>query len=77
MLGRRMSEQSQLFNTLDLEAVVPDDHQVRQVAAALNLSWMRTGPAPQYSHTGRPSVDPELMNWMLILGYGSRTAGGH
>ena len=68
-MGRRKSEQSQLFYAFDLEAVVPDDHQVRQIATVLDLSWARTELAPYYSHTGRPSVDPELMIRMLILGY--------
>lgn len=68
-MGRRKSDQSQLFYAFDLESVVPDDHQVRQIAAVLELSWVRTELAPHYSHTGRPSIDPELMIRMLILGY--------
>ncbi len=68
-MGRRKSEQSQLFYAFDLEAVVPDDHQVRRIAAVLDLAWVRTELAPHYSHTGRPSIDPELMIRMLILGY--------
>lgn len=35
----------------------------------LDLSWVRTELAPHYSHTGRPSIDPELMIRMLILSY--------
>ncbi len=50
MMGRRKSEQGQLFYAFDLEAVVPDDHQVRQIAAVLDLSWARTELAPYYSH---------------------------
>ncbi|MEZ5855880.1 MAG: transposase [Hyphomicrobiaceae bacterium] len=69
MLGRRKSEQGQLFYAFDLEAVVPDDHQVRLIAAVFDLAWVRTELAPHYSHTGRPSIDPELMIRMLILGY--------
>ena len=69
MMGRRKSEQGQLFYAFDLEAVVPDDHQVRLIAAVLDLAWVRTELAPHYSHTGRPSIDPELMIRMLILGY--------
>lgn len=69
MMGRRKSEQGQLFYAFDLEAVVPDDHQVRRIAAVLDLSWVRTEFAPHYSHTGRPSIDPELMIQVLILGY--------
>lgn len=69
MMGRRKSEQGRLFYAFDLEAVVPDDHQVRRIAAVLDLSWVRAELAPHYSHTGRPSIDPELMIRMLILGY--------
>ena len=69
MMGRRKSEQGHLFYAFDLEAAVPDDHQVRRIAAVLDLSWVRVELAPHYSNTGRPSVDPELMIRMLILGY--------
>lgn len=69
MMGRRKSEQGQLFYAFDLEAMVPGDHHVRGIAAVLDLSWVRTELAPHYSHTGRPSIDPELMIRMLILGY--------
>src|SRR5262250_561774 len=69
MMGRSKGEQGQLFYAFDLEAVVPDDHQVRRIAAVLDLSWVRVELAPHYSNTGRPSVDPELMIRMLILGY--------
>jgi transposase len=69
MMGRRKSDQGQLFYAFDLDAVVPEDHQVRRIAAVLDLSWVRSELAPHYSHTGRPSIDPELMIRMLILGY--------
>lgn len=69
MMGRRKGEQSQLFYAFDLEAVVPEDHQVRRISAVLDLSWVHSELAAHYSHTGRPSIDPELMLRMLILGY--------
>lgn len=68
-MGRRKDEQGQLFYAFDLDAAVPDDHQVRRIAAVLDLSWVHSELAPHYSHTGRPSIDPELMIRMLILGY--------
>jgi transposase len=40
----------------------------------LDLCWVRAKLAPYYSHTGRPSIDPELMIRMLILGYVLRSA---
>ena len=69
MMGQRKSDQGQLFYSFDLDAVVPGDHLVRRIAAVLDLSWVRRELAPHYSHTGRPSTDPELMIRMLILGY--------
>src|SRR6201987_3591555 len=68
-MGRRKGEQGQLFYAFRPESVVPEDHQVRRIAVVLDLSWVRAKLAPYYSHTGRPSIDPELMIRMLILGY--------
>jgi len=48
---------------------VPGDHPVRGIAAVLDLSWVHPELAPFYSKTGRPSIDPELMIRMLVLGY--------
>jgi transposase len=42
---------------------------VREIAAVLDLAWVRVELAPYYSSTGRPSIDPELMIRMLIIGY--------
>src|SRR6516225_5830847 len=42
---------------------------VRKIAAVLDLSWVHDELAPHYSSTGRPSIDPELMIRMLIIGY--------
>jgi transposase/Fe-S cluster biogenesis protein NfuA len=69
MMGRLNRDQKQLFYAFDLEEAVPSDHPVREIARVLDLSWVRNALAPHYSHTGRPSIDPELMLRMLILGY--------
>ena len=50
-------------------SAVPEDHLVRKIDAALDLSWLRSELAPQYSSMGRPSIDPELMIRMLVVGY--------
>jgi hypothetical protein len=49
MMGRHTQEQRQLFYSFDLDAVVPDDHLVRRIAAVLiyhgfTPSWRRTIP---------------------------------
>src|SRR5580693_1360488 len=69
MMGRLNHDQGQLFYSFCLEEVVPDDHLVREIAAVLDLGWVRDELAPYYSSTGRPSVDPELMIRMLLIGY--------
>jgi len=69
MLGKRVGSQDLLFYEFDLDERVPTDHLLRRLDAVLDLSWLRTELAPFYSHTGRPSVDPELMIRMLLIGY--------
>jgi transposase len=69
MMGRLTSDQRQLFYKFDLDEAVPEDHLVRKIDAALDLSWLRSELAPHYSSLGRPSIDPELMVRMLVVGY--------
>jgi len=69
MLGERVGGQDRLFYEFCLDDVVPADHLLRKIDAVLDLSWLRSELAPFYSHTGRPSVCPELMIRMLIVGY--------
>jgi transposase len=69
MMGRCNRDQGQLFYSFDLDAVVPDGHLVREIAAVLDLSWVYDELAPHYPTMGRPSIDPVLMIRMLIIGY--------
>ena len=69
MLGEQVGQQDRLFYEFDLEDRVPPDHLLRRLDAVLDLNWLRAELAPFYSHTGRPSIDPELMIRMLLVGY--------
>jgi transposase len=69
MMGRLKSDQGQLFYEFHLSDAVPEDHLVRKIDAALDLSWLRSELASHYSSMGRPSIDPELMIRMLVVGY--------
>jgi transposase len=69
MMGRRGHNQEHLFYEFRLDEAVPDDHLVRKIAAVLDLSWVHAELAPYYPRIGRPSIDPELMIRMLIVGY--------
>jgi transposase len=69
MMGQLPAGQSTLFYDFCLEDHVPHDHFLRQIDRILDLSELRKHLASSYSHTGRPSIDPELMIRMLIVGY--------
>ena len=69
MMGRLNHDQQQLFYSFRLDEAVPDDHPVRNIAAVLDLSWVHSELAQFYPKMGRPSIDPELMIRMLIIGY--------
>jgi hypothetical protein len=69
MMGERLVMQEALFYGFSLEQHVPADHLLRSIDRFVDLSAMRRHLEPFYSATGRPSVDPELMIRMLIVGY--------
>jgi len=68
MMGQ-VKHREQLFYRLRLEDYVPEGHLLRRVDQLVNFSGLHTELAALYSHTGRPSVDPELMIRMLLVGY--------
>jgi transposase len=69
MMGQRAGLQERLFYEFRLEDWVPADHLLRKIDGVLDLSSLRHQLGRYYSHTGRPSVDPELMVRMLVIGY--------
>ena len=69
MMGPRQVAQGALFYEFTIEDHVPPDHLLRSIDRFVDLADMRRHLAPFYSTTGRPSVDPELMLRMLIIGY--------
>jgi transposase len=69
MMGQRSGMQDRLFYSFNLDEHVPADHMLRSIDRCLDLTDLRKHLEPYYSHTGRPSVDPELMIRMLLVGY--------
>jgi transposase len=61
--------QEALFYGFSLEQHVPADHLLRSIDRFVDLSGIREHLRPFYSEVGRPSIDPELMIRMLIVGY--------
>jgi len=71
MMGRQTGDQSQLFYLFNLEERIPAGHLLRRINPVVVrvLAEIREKLAPFYSEIGRPSIDPELMIRMLIVGY--------
>jgi transposase len=69
MMGERMMAQERLFYEFSLERHVPADHLLRSIDRFVELGAIREHLRPYYSDIGRPSIDPELMIRMLIVGY--------
>ena len=71
MMGRQTGVQSQLFYLFNLEERIPESHLLRRLNPVVLqvLADLREKLAPFYSEIGRPSIDPELMIRMLIVGY--------
>lgn len=69
MMGHHGGNQDRLFYSFNLDDHVPSDHLLRGIDCFLDLNELRRHLAPFYSHTGRPSIDPELLIRMLIIGY--------
>src|SRR4249919_1679574 len=69
MMGHRQVEQAALFYEFSLERHVPADHLLRSIDRFVELGVLRSELAEFYSNLGRPSVDPELMIRMLLVGY--------
>jgi transposase len=69
MMGRQDDRQGQFLYDFNLDELVPKDHLLRQIGRFLDFDELREHLKPFYSHTGRPSIDPELMIRMLVIGY--------
>lgn len=68
MMGRQAARE-QLFYRFRVEDHVPADHLLRKIDRLLDFGSLRSEFAALYSHTGRPSIDPELMIRMMLVGY--------
>ena len=68
MLGPKQEAQGALFYEFSIDDHVPQDHLLRSIDRFVDLSDIRQYLAGFYSHTGRPSIDPELLIRMLLVG---------
>src|SRR6202008_2936459 len=69
MMGDRLLMQESLFYEFRLDEFVPSHHMLQAIGWFVDLSDLRRHLGPFYSSIGRPSIDPELMIRMLLVGY--------
>jgi transposase len=69
MMGEWAEMQAALFYEFSIERHVPADHLLRSIDRFVDLSGLRAHLKPFYSEIGRPSIDPDLMIRMLVVGY--------
>lgn len=69
MMGQLPPAQNALFYDFNLDGHIPSDHLLRRIDRFLDFDAIRQHLMPYYSQIGRPSIDPELMIRMLLVGY--------
>lgn len=68
MMGHHTRSES-LFYYFRLEEHVPENHLLRLIDAHVDFGFVRDKVSQLYSDTGRPSIDPELLLRILLIGY--------
>jgi transposase len=68
LLGEKQRKEP-MFYYVRMEDIVPEDHLLRIVDTHIDFSFIREKVKHLYSHTGRPSIAPEVLLRMLLIGY--------
>src|SRR6202043_392676 len=68
MMGQQLRTES-LFYYFRLQDQIPEDHLLRLVDRYVDFSFVRERLKDSYSSTGRPSIDPEVLLRLLLVGY--------
>src|SRR6187401_3306767 len=69
MMGDRLVRQETLFHQFRLDDHIPADHMLRGIDSLRRPRWVEAASGTVLQHDSRPSVDPELMIRMLLVGY--------
>jgi len=68
MMGQHDRSEA-LFYYFRLEDQVPETHLLRRIEKHISFAFVRERLKQSYSETGRPSIDPELLLRILLIGY--------
>jgi len=68
LLGEKQRSEP-MFYYVKVEDLIPEGHLLKLVDRHIDCTFMRAKVKHLYSHTGRPSIDPEVLLRMLFIGY--------
>src|SRR5439155_3523753 len=68
MMGQHDRSEA-LFYYFRLEDQVPENHRLRLIEKHISFEFVRERLRANYSEMGRPSIDPELLLRILLIGY--------
>ena len=68
MMGQQDRSET-LFYYFRLEDQIPENHLLRLIEKHISFAFVREKLKDSYSDTGRPSIDPELLLRILLIGY--------
>jgi transposase len=68
MMGQHDRSEA-LFYYFRLEDHVPETHLLRLIEKHISFGFVRERLKASYSDTGHPSIDPELLLRILLIGY--------
>jgi len=68
MMGQHDRSEA-LFYYFRLEDQVPETHLLRLIDKHISFAFVREKLKESYSDTGRPSIDPELLLRIVLIGY--------
>ncbi len=68
MMGTK-SFQEKIYYNFSLSKRIPEDHILRKIDKVIDLSFVRVLVSDKYSHTGQPSIDPNVLFRMMLIGY--------
>ena len=68
MLGENQRKEP-MFYYVRMNEIIPENHLLRLIDKHIKFNFIRDKVKHLYSHTGRPSIDPEILLRMLLIGY--------
>ncbi len=68
MMGEH-DRSEELFYYFRLEDQIPENHLLRLINKHISFEFVRLQLKDSYSEAGRPSIDPELLLRILLIGY--------